>query len=81
MQVLDNGERLRCKIVIDATGFESRLVGKENPYFARGNTNALKAGYQIAYGFIGHCDSLGPYDFDAMTLFDYRTSYLTGLIL
>lgn len=26
----------------------------------------------IAYGFLGTVDSMGPYDVNAMTLFDYR---------
>lgn len=53
---------VRAKIVIDATGSESRIIARENPYFARGSNKALEPGYQIAYGFIAHTDSLGPYD-------------------
>ena len=75
---MDNGENVRCKIVIDATGFETKLIAKEDPFFARGTHKALEPGYQIAYGFIAHVDSLGPYDPTAMTLFDYRTSYIPG---
>lgn len=50
---LDNGEIIRSKIIIDATGLESRLVQKENPYLARGVNAEIPTGYQIAYGFLG----------------------------
>ena len=51
---------------------ESRLVAKEGPYLARGIDTPIPTGYQIAYGFLGKVDSMGPYDPKAMTLFDYR---------
>ena len=70
---LDNGDVVRAKIVIDATGSESRLITKEHPYYARGSNKLSEPGYQIAYGIIAHTDSPGPYDLSAMTLFDYRT--------
>ena len=70
---LDSGEIVRAKVVIDATGFESRLIGKENCYFARGTNKMSEPGFQIAYGFLAHVDNNGPYDMKAMTLFDYRT--------
>lgn len=73
---LDNGETLRCKVLVDATGFESRLAVKESTLLARGNQVSYPTGYQIAYGFIAHLNNLGPYDPKAMTLFDYRTSFL-----
>jgi flavin-dependent dehydrogenase len=72
MITLDNNDTLQSKIVIDATGFESRLVKKEDPRIARENNKELPTGYQIAYGYIANVDSLGPYDMNAMTLFDYR---------
>jgi len=72
---LDNQNRVNAKVVIDATGFESRLVAREDPYNARGNPRVLRPGYQIAYGFIAYIDNMGPYDPLAMTLFDYRTDY------
>lgn len=70
---LENGQIVESKLVIDSTGLESRLVGRETPHYARGSQVSYPVGYQIAYGFIAHVDSLGPYDFKAMTLFDYRT--------
>eukprot|EP01038_Epipyxis_sp_PR26KG_P007227 gene7227-9858_t len=73
---LQNGKLLKCKTIIDASGFETRLVAKENPFIARGNSKVIPTGYQIAYGFVSDVDSLGPYDFNSMTLFDYRTSFL-----
>ncbi len=69
---LDDGSEVKCKIVIDTSGLESRLVARENPNIARGNNNEIPVGYQIAYGFIAKVNALGPYDLDAMTLFDYR---------
>eukprot|EP01041_Mallomonas_annulata_P002169 gene2169-4220_t len=75
---LDNGQTIRCKTVIDATGAESRLIAHEDPVLARGSPLELKPGYQIAYGFIAIVDSLGPYDPLAMTLFDYRTTHYSS---
>ena len=75
---LDDGRVVRCSLLIDASGLESRLVSKEKPFYARGSTAELPMGFQIAYGFIAHTDSLGPYDAKAMTLFDYRTDHLDG---
>jgi lycopene beta-cyclase len=69
---LENGSTLRAKVVIDATGLESRLVAKEQPFYARGVDKELSTGFQIAYGFLTRVDSLGPYNAKAMTLFDYR---------
>ena len=72
---LANGKSLRCKVLVDASGLESRLVGREEPMFARAHPKELPTGFQIAYGFIAHVDTLGPYDAAAMTLFDYRTDH------
>lgn len=69
---LDNGQSIESKVVIDATGFETRLTANEEPYSARGSNKELKTGFQIAYGFIATITSMGPYDFKTMTLFDYR---------
>lgn len=75
---LDNGKKLKCKVLIDASGLESKLVAREDPMYARGSRKELPTGFQIAYGFIAHVDSLGPYSKDAMTLFDYRTDHLSS---
>ena len=69
---LEDGRKVRSKIVIDATGFESRLTVKESTFLSRGSQKSFPIGYQIAYGYLAHVDSLGPYDPKAMTLFDYR---------
>lgn len=76
MITLDDGEKVKCKLIIDSTGAESSLVMREDPQYARGSDKELKTGYQIAYGFIAHVDDTGPYDPKAMTLFDYRTDHL-----
>jgi lycopene beta-cyclase len=73
---LENGDKVRCKLLIDASGLESRLVAKETPMLARNSEQELATGYQIAYGFLAHVSSLGPYNDKAMTLFDYRTDHL-----
>jgi len=73
---LEDGTVVNCKTLIDSSGLESRIVTREDPLFARGHSKMLPTGFQIAYGMIAHVDKPGPYDKDAMTLFDYRTSFL-----
>lgn len=74
---LADGTTVRTKLVIDASGFESTIIARE-PDVAASLWKPLAPGYQIAYGFT--CDieggSIGPYDVNAMTLFDYRTDHL-----
>lgn len=65
---LDDGRIVRCKILIDASGLESRLIAKEDPMLARGTNDELQPGFQIAYGFIAHVDSLGPYDLNVSSI-------------
>mmetsp|Transcript_93243 Transcript_93243/g.179158 ORF Transcript_93243/g.179158 Transcript_93243/m.179158 type:complete len:668 (-) Transcript_93243:9-2012(-) len=78
---LQDGTSLRAKLVVDATGFESKLVARESDMLA-GLSQPLPPGYQIAYGF--SCDvegkGIGPYDTGAMTLFDYRTDHLEAAV-
>ena len=76
---LDNGQIINSKIVVDATGFESRFIAREDPFYARGKSIELKPGFQIAYGFIAIVDQLGPYEGTSMTLFDYRTDHSKDL--
>ena len=73
------GEPLRARVVVDATGFESRMVRREAPA-AGGLWEEIPPGYQIAYGMRVAVAGgrLGPYKADAMTLFDYRTDHLQG---
>ena len=52
---LSNGESLRAKLVVDASGFESKLVRRE-PISAAGYWKELPPGYQIAYGFNAVCE-------------------------
>ena len=47
---LSDGSHVRAKIVVDATGFESRLVRREATAVG-GYWRPLPPGYQIAYGF------------------------------
>ena len=44
-----SGEVVRAKLVVDATGFESRMVARESVE-ASGLWKEAKPGYQIAYG-------------------------------
>jgi len=70
-----SGDRyLRAKMVVDATGSESRIT-RRLP--AAGEPPAPKPGFQIAYGFECLVDGSTHYALDAMTLFDYRTDHLS----
>jgi flavin-dependent dehydrogenase len=69
---LEDGSSVRCRVLIDATGLESRITAKEDSQYARGSSKSYPVGYQIAYGYIAHVTTLGPYNEKAMTLFDYR---------
>ncbi len=72
---LTDGSSVRAKVVIDATGFESRLVAREADEVAS-LWKPLSPGYQIAYGFAVDIEGdIGPYAAEAMTLFDYRTDH------
>lgn len=75
--VSPSGDTIRTRLVVDATGFESRMVAREagSELWAE-----LPPGYQIAYGMTVDIPSgsLGPYAAEAMTLFDYRTDHLEG---
>ena len=75
-----DGERLtvRSKLIVDCTGHETKLVLREK------RDNSPKPGFQIAYGILVDVDEasfqkqktqIGPYDVEAMTLFDYRTDH------
>jgi lycopene beta-cyclase len=69
---------VRTKLVIDATGHETQLVLRDT----RAPANN-PPGFQIAYGATVELDEsnipslqmFGPYDKEAMTLFDYRTDH------
>ncbi|KAL7471928.1 hypothetical protein ACHAXS_012243 [Conticribra weissflogii] len=71
--------RVRAKLIVDCTGHESRLVLRDD---SRPDAPP-PPGYQIAYGMLAKLDEssapdqsrCGPYDKDAMTLFDYRTDH------
>eukprot|EP00977_Amphora_coffeiformis_P028051 scaffold34685_cov183-Amphora_coffeaeformis.AAC.31 len=75
-----NGDQVvvRSKLIVDCTGHETRLVLKES------RDTSPKPGFQIAYGMLVDVDKasfrnnakeIGPYDVEAMTLFDYRTDH------
>ena len=75
-----NGDQVtvRSKLIVDCTGHETRLVLKES------RDTSPKPGFQIAYGILADVDeasfrndksAIGPYDMEAMTLFDYRTDH------
>lgn len=71
---------MRAKIIVDTTGHETKLVLKDSiePH--------TPPGFQIAYGAMVEVDEtnspnlsqIGPYDKEAMTLFDYRTDHFDG---
>ena len=71
---------VRTKLVVDTTGHETQLVLRDTR--AAGHR---PPGFQIAYGCLVEVtdDSIrqkkiGPYDMEAMTLFDYRTDHFDG---
>jgi lycopene beta-cyclase len=70
---------IRASVVVDATGFESRLTLRDAPE-SGGLWKEIPPGYQIAYGLCVDVEggALGPYASEAMTLFDYRTDHLAG---
>ena len=69
--------QVRAKLVVDCTGHESRIVLKDD------RVKSIPPGFQIAYGILAEVDEanspnmdfVGPYDKEAMTLFDYRTDH------
>lgn len=72
---LRGGRRIRAKLVVDATGSESKITRRLQ---AAGETPPPKPGFQIAYGFECVCDGPFHYAAEAMTLFDYRTDHLSS---
>ena len=70
---------MRTKIVVDTTGHETKLTLKDTRDFY------TSPGFQIAYGATVEVDEsnspdltqFGPYDKEAMTLFDYRTDHFS----
>lgn len=70
---------VRAKIIADAAGHETKLVLRHAKDFY------THPGFQIAYGALVEVDEsdssnmsqIGPYDKEAMTLFDYRTDHFS----
>jgi len=68
---------VHAKIIVDCTGHETKLVLPE------GRSSTPPPGFQIAYGALVTVDEsaspdlthIGPYDKNAMALFDYRTDH------
>mmetsp|Transcript_11469 Transcript_11469/g.15914 ORF Transcript_11469/g.15914 Transcript_11469/m.15914 type:complete len:643 (-) Transcript_11469:121-2049(-) len=68
---------VRSKLIVDCTGHETKLVLKDD------RVKSDPPGFQIAYGALVEVDEtdspdlthIGPYDKEAMTLFDYRTDH------
>jgi len=81
IQLMKKGESkpitMRTKIVVDTTGHETKLTMRDTRDFY------THPGFQIAYGATVEVDeenspdlsAIGPYDKEAMTLFDYRTDH------
>ena len=69
--------QVRSKLIVDCTGHESSIVLKDD------RAKSIPPGFQIAYGMLVEVDEtnspnkdyIGPYDKEAMTLFDYRTDH------
>mmetsp|Transcript_8677 Transcript_8677/g.12785 ORF Transcript_8677/g.12785 Transcript_8677/m.12785 type:complete len:628 (+) Transcript_8677:139-2022(+) len=78
LQAKDGTETtVRSKLIVDCTGHETKLVLKDD------RVKSDPPGFQIAYGALVEVDEsdspdltkIGPYDKEAMTLFDYRTDH------
>lgn len=69
---LQSGSELRCTVVVDCTGAESKLTTR----LGRDEEDIPPPGFQVAYGIECLVKSLGPYSSEAMLLFDYRTDHL-----
>ncbi|CAE7774083.1 NXS [Symbiodinium pilosum] len=67
--LLSNGDAVRTKLIVDTTGFESRLTRRLSP---PGEPPAPAPGFQIAYGCEVVVEGAFHYAPEAMTLFDYR---------
>lgn len=72
---LGSGRQLRAKLMVDATGSESRIT-RRHP--GAGEPHMPLPGFQIAWGFEGIVEGNTHYDPEAMTLFDYRTDHLSS---
>ncbi|VFQ94135.1 unnamed protein product [Cuscuta campestris] len=62
----DDGRKLKASLVVDASGFASRIIGYGRP---------RNQGYQIAHGILAEVDE-HPFDLDKMVLMDWRDSHL-----
>jgi lycopene beta-cyclase len=62
----DNGEVVKARLVVDATGAQSQLTRRAGD---------ADPGFQIAYGLLAEVDRY-PYDEGAMLFMDFRTDYL-----
>lgn len=71
---LNSGRQLRARLLVDATGSESRIT-RRHP--GTGEPDVPLPGFQIAWGFEGIVEGNTHYDPKAMTLFDYRTDHLS----
>lgn len=78
LQTSDKKEiSVKSKLIVDCTGHETKLVLKDS------RVKSIPPGFQIAYGALMTVDEtdvvdktqIGPYDKEAMTLFDYRTDH------
>ncbi|GFH61022.1 hypothetical protein CTEN210_17498 [Chaetoceros tenuissimus] len=78
LQTSDKKEiSVKSKLIVDCTGHETKLVLKDS------RVKSIPPGFQIAYGALVTVDEtdvvdktqIGPYDKEAMTLFDYRTDH------
>ena len=76
---LSDGQHIRAKVLLDATGFESKLVTRQSAA-ASGWWRERTPYFQYAYGCVHEVasSSRGGYDPDAMTLFDFRSCATEG---
>ncbi|CAI8592856.1 unnamed protein product [Vicia faba] len=68
--VCDNGKELKASLVVDASGFSSRFIDRDDHKLRKRNY-----GCQIAHGVLVEVD-YHPFDLDKMVLMDWRDSHL-----
>ncbi|CAL5200613.1 unnamed protein product [Lathyrus oleraceus] len=66
--VCDNGKELKASLVVDASGFGSKFIDRDNH-------KARNYGFQVAFGVLAEVD-FHPYDLDKVVLMDWRDSHL-----
>ncbi|XP_058773682.1 capsanthin/capsorubin synthase, chromoplastic-like [Vicia villosa] len=66
--VCDNGKELKASLVVDASGFGSKFIDRDDH-------KVRNYGFQVAFGVLAEVD-FHPFDLDKVVLMDWRDSHL-----